>query len=165
MDSSDQQKWRLTNRYGYLEEENKQKTSTLIETLYNNQNLPWVCCGDFNLMLWFTEKQGGGDFKFEEAAILCSAFDFYKLEDMGFIRHPFTWKNNQGAENNIQERLDRYVTNTEWRELFAGSFVSHLEKRKSDRLPLVLCVKARINAPITKKKKEDVPVRRDVGEG
>lgn len=54
--------------------------------------------------------------------------------------YDFTWSNNRGGAN-IQERLDRFFVNELWKTKFAGSFVSHLPKRKSDHLPIVLCVK------------------------
>lgn len=70
--------------------------------------------GDFNLMLWSVEKQGGGDFRFEEAALFREACDYCGLEDMNYVGHPLTWTNNQGGGNNLQERLDRFLANSQW---------------------------------------------------
>ena len=135
--------WRYTGIYGHPEESKKGQTGELLRTLFDDENVPWLCGGDLNLMLWSTEKQGGGAFNFEEANILRQAMDHCKLEDMGFIGHPFTWTNNRGGLENLQERLDRFVSNMEWKEMFGGSYVSHLEKHKSDHLPLLVCIKER----------------------
>lgn len=98
--------WRFTGLYGYPKSENKPKTGELLKALYNDDDPPWLCGGDLNLMLWSNEKQGRSDFKFEEATILREALDHYKLEDLHFMGHPFTWTNNQGGDKNLQERLD-----------------------------------------------------------
>lgn len=102
--------------------------------LFNDESEPWLCDGDLNLMLWSTEKQGGGDLKYEEVAILRQAIDHCKLEDMRYIGHPFTWTNNRGGQENLHEHLDRFVTNRAWKEMFMGFYVYHLEKQKSDHL-------------------------------
>ena len=133
--------WRFTGLYGFPEAENKVKTGLLMQNLYREEERPWLCGGDFNLMLWSTEKQGGRDFNFEEAEILRNALDCCKLEDLHFVGHPFTWTNNQGGEKNLQERLDRFVANAAWRYKYEHSFVAHLEKRRSDHLPLVLHIR------------------------
>lgn len=139
--------WRFTGIYGYPEDENKAKTCVLLNSLANVNRLPWLCGGDFNLMLWSSEKQGGGDFNFEHASLFQGALDHCELEDLYFNGHSFTWTNNQGGEKNLQERLDRFCANRGWRDLYGGSFVTHLEKRKSDHLPLVLSIKTRIGTP------------------
>lgn len=48
--------WRFTDIYGHLEEENKSKTGALMSKLGENNNTPWVCGGDFKLMLLSSEK-------------------------------------------------------------------------------------------------------------
>lgn len=133
--------WRFSGVYGFPEEENKYKTGLLMNDLAAAHNLPWLCGGDFNLMMMASEKLGGGDFKVQEAEILRSAVEICGFEDLGYIGHDYTWTNNRGGEDNIQERLDRFFANERWRGLFAGTFVTHLPKRKSNHLPLVLCMK------------------------
>uniref|UniRef100_A0A803M8Y9 Endonuclease/exonuclease/phosphatase domain-containing protein n=1 Tax=Chenopodium quinoa TaxID=63459 RepID=A0A803M8Y9_CHEQI len=146
--------WRFTGVYGFPEEENKHKTGTLLENLGGSCDTPWVCGGDFNLMLISSEKQGGNDFRLDEADIFRGAVASCELEDLGFIGHPFTWTNNRGGDHNLQERLDRYLANKEWRELFPVSFVSHLSKRKSDHLPILLCINEGVGKQKKKKKRK-----------
>ena len=138
--------WRFTGIYGFPEAENKKKTGELMKALRNDDGKPWVCGGDFNLMLWSTKKKRGNDFRFEEAAILWEAMEYYSLEDMNFVGYPYTCTNNQGGIDNIQERLDRFVANLSWRDIFGGSFVTHLEKRRSDHLPILFSVRKKLTA-------------------
>uniref|UniRef100_A0A803LZT1 Endonuclease/exonuclease/phosphatase domain-containing protein n=1 Tax=Chenopodium quinoa TaxID=63459 RepID=A0A803LZT1_CHEQI len=147
-------KWRFSGIYGFPEEENKIKTTLILKNLWNGQGGPWLLGGDFNLLLQSSEKQGGRVFCNEEADIFREAIDHCQLEDMGYIGHNFTWSNNRGGGENIQERLDRFLANCEWRERFPGSFVTHLTKRKSDHLPILLCVKEALNTPKKRKKKK-----------
>ena len=53
------QKWRFTGIYG--EPELKYKTWELMEWLkgQDNEQLPWLCAGDFNEVLFHHEKEGG----------------------------------------------------------------------------------------------------------
>lgn len=43
--------WRFTSIYGFPEDENKLKTGALLEVLARATSFPWMCGGDFNLML------------------------------------------------------------------------------------------------------------------
>uniref|UniRef100_A0A803MKN4 CCHC-type domain-containing protein n=1 Tax=Chenopodium quinoa TaxID=63459 RepID=A0A803MKN4_CHEQI len=146
--------WRFSGVYGHPEDENKYKTGLLLESLKEVNDNPWLCGGDWNLMLYSGEKQGGRAFNVEEADILRAVVSHCQLEDLGFIGHPFTWSNNRGGEENIQERLDRFLANRAWRDFFQGSFVTHLSKRKSDHLPILLCIKEATPSQKKKKKKK-----------
>uniref|UniRef100_A0A803MKH0 Uncharacterized protein n=1 Tax=Chenopodium quinoa TaxID=63459 RepID=A0A803MKH0_CHEQI len=103
--------WRFTGVYGHPEDENKYKTSVLLESLKGSDDKPWLCGGDFNLMLHLGEKISGRSFCVEEAEILRNAMSYCHFEDLGFIGHSYTWTNNRGGEENIQERLDRFFAN------------------------------------------------------
>uniref|UniRef100_A0A803LHG7 Zinc knuckle CX2CX4HX4C domain-containing protein n=1 Tax=Chenopodium quinoa TaxID=63459 RepID=A0A803LHG7_CHEQI len=148
-----QDAWRFTGFYGHLEDENKHLTGALMKSLTGVHGQPWLCGGDFNLMLTSNEKKGGRDFDNVEAEILREAVNFCELVDMGFIGHDFTWTNNRGGKENVQERLDKYFANIAWKDCFPGSFVTHLSKRRSDHLPILLCIKNALNFPKKKKKK------------
>uniref|UniRef100_A0A803MKM3 Uncharacterized protein n=1 Tax=Chenopodium quinoa TaxID=63459 RepID=A0A803MKM3_CHEQI len=88
-----------------------------------------------------------------KAEILRDAVQFCQLNDMGYIGHDYTWTNNRGGSENVQERLDRFFANQALKDTFPGTFVTHLSKRRSDHLPILLCVKEAVNTPKKKKKK------------
>ena len=55
------------------------------------------------------------------------------MVDMGFVGSRFTWK--RGA---VQERLDRFVCNEDWKDRVNMFQVSHLPRVQSDHNPLLL---------------------------
>ncbi|KAL2926896.1 Ephrin receptor 1 [Bienertia sinuspersici] len=81
-------------------------------------------------MLTLSDKQGGGNFKTHEADILREAIRECNFIDLGNIGHDYTWSNNQGGDQNLQEGLDRFFANEEWKERFPGAYVTYLDKRK-----------------------------------
>lgn len=84
--------------YEFPKEENKIKTGALMEALARAPTVPWLCGGDFNLMIMAHEKKGGEEFKVQEAKILRKAVDACQFYDLGFVGYEFTWTNNRGGE-------------------------------------------------------------------
>lgn len=105
-------------------------------------------------MLVSSEKQGGAAFNNSEAEILRGAMEVCNFVDLGYVGHDFTWTNNQGGDDNLQERLDRFFATPSWRAFFPGSIVLHLCKRKSDHLPLLLCIKGDMKIPKKKRRRK-----------
>ncbi|KAL2940033.1 hypothetical protein RDABS01_001415, partial [Bienertia sinuspersici] len=132
----------------------KKQSGVLLRFLKSESEKPWLIGGDFNLMVESTEKKGGGVFDVNEADILRSAVQACDLVDMGFVGYEFTWSNNIGGEGNIQERLDRFLANGLWKAMYPGSFVTHLTKRRSDHLPLLMSVAGPMNYRKDKKKRK-----------
>uniref|UniRef100_A0A803NCE9 PGG domain-containing protein n=1 Tax=Chenopodium quinoa TaxID=63459 RepID=A0A803NCE9_CHEQI len=101
-----QGQWHFSGIHGHPDAENKYRTGMLLESLRGECDKPWLCGGDLNLMLNSGEKQGGKEFDVEEADILRNVVAQCNLEDLGYIGHEFTWSNNRGGEENIQESKD-----------------------------------------------------------
>lgn len=59
--------------------------------------------------------------------------DNCNLLDMGFSGDPYTW-----VRGNTRKRLDRALSNLEWRLRFTESTITHLPKLKSDHAPLLM---------------------------
>ncbi|KAL2905203.1 Phosphatidylinositol 3-kinase 3 [Bienertia sinuspersici] len=104
-------------------------------------------------MLLSKEKQGGKEFNNAEVDIFRDAVATCNLEDMAYVGHDFTWSNNRGGDQNIQERLDRFLATTSWKAIFSGSVVFHLAKRKLDHLTLLLNIKGEMRTSKKKKRK------------
>jgi hypothetical protein len=51
-------KWRLTGIYGESKQDRREETCRLMLTLRHQSDLPWLCVGDFNEIM-FSFKQGG----------------------------------------------------------------------------------------------------------
>ncbi|KAL2896221.1 hypothetical protein RDABS01_038005 [Bienertia sinuspersici] len=127
--------------YGYPDDEAKSKIGELMVNLKKASQLPRLCEGDFNLMLTSSDKKGGGNFKTHEANILREAVRECNFSDLGYVRHDYMWSNNRGGDQNLQEGLDRFFANEEWKERFPGAYVTYLDKRKSGHLPVLLSCK------------------------
>jgi hypothetical protein len=119
--------------YGEPRWEDKYKTWDKLRELNNNSELPWVVIGDFNEILFSYEKEGGNPRpqpymqNFREALMDCN------LEDIGFMREPFTWKRGQ-----LRERLGRAMANGDWIIMHPGAVLQHLEYTRSDHRPILL---------------------------
>ena len=51
--------WRMTGIYGEPDMERRDITWKLLRILKNPSDLPWICLGDFNEILFSHEKEGG----------------------------------------------------------------------------------------------------------
>lgn len=83
--------------------------------------------GDFNEVLSNEEKVGGVS---REDSIMLDfrlALHDYELVNFEFSGPTITWVNKRGGGANVQERLDRFVCNLSWRNLFPLEMVEHLE--------------------------------------
>ena len=130
--------WRLTGIYGHLKEQCKTETWRLMRQLHARASLPWICLGDFNEILASDEKNGGirrpmaPMLEFRHTLFHCD------LVDLGFNRYCFTWRNGRDEDVFVEERLDRAVATTEWKEMFPRAKVSHLFASYSDHDPILI---------------------------
>ncbi|XP_028789589.1 uncharacterized protein LOC114745600 [Neltuma alba] len=106
----------LTLVYGPPKEQDRRKWWGRLKNLNPGNAVPWLCCGDFNDLLFDFEKEG------ENTRDLNSLTEFQNfmtqcdMEDLGAKGLAFTWSNKRLNEANVKERLDRAVCNTFWRE-------------------------------------------------
>lgn len=94
--------------------------------------------GDFNSLLSPEDKQGGRPFASSSVGALRQFMDQSGLIDLGSLGLPYTWTNCRHGQANIREKLDRGITNVEWRELFPRASVTNLPITSSDHAPLVV---------------------------
>ncbi|POO03365.1 Endonuclease/exonuclease/phosphatase [Trema orientale] len=99
-----------------------------------------VSHGYFNTILCHDEKLGGS----EKSNLSMNSFrrvlENCGLSDLGFEGTSMTWNNGRGGVANVQERLDRGVATSEWRFLFPGYKLSHLDFWGSDHRAVLLDV-------------------------
>lgn len=60
------------------------------------------------------------------------------LSDLGFSGNQYTWSNSRKGEHNIRERLDHFLANDAWKDLYPLFKVKHLPRYKSDHSPVVV---------------------------
>ena len=66
------------------------------------------------------------------------ALEDYRLTDLGFIGHKFTWTNRRLGLAHTKQRLDRATANRAWIDRFPTSSISHLFSHTSDHIPILL---------------------------
>ncbi len=95
----------------------------------------WVLLGDFNVLLWLSDKNG-------PPSNVAEMLSFRRVvSDLGLFDHPilngaFTWTN--GRPSPTLERLDRALTSRDWNLAFPRSTLRALPRPRSDHSPLVL---------------------------
>ena len=113
--------WQFTGFYGEPKTDQKDLSWKPMRSLNASRRRPWLCVGDFNEVLLGYEKEGGQPKaqgcmdRFREALDDCS------LTDLGFVRDPFTWRNNyRNSDNYIRECLDRAMADDAWCSRFSN---------------------------------------------
>ena len=96
------------------------------------------CVGeDFNKLLLAHEKKGGPRCNLRQIEAFRKALDDCGLEDLGCLGDPYTWHRKHG-DDFLRERLDRCITNLEWKDAFPLRKAHHLDLWSSDHRQLLL---------------------------
>lgn len=109
----------------------------MIRGLGSSSSMPWLLAGDFNGVLFETEKVGGNACDLSSIMGFRDAIDGCNLKDLGCSGYKFTWSNCRG-ENFIEECLDRALANEDWMDLFASFSVENIVWDSSDHLPILV---------------------------
>jgi hypothetical protein len=126
--------WRFTGVYGEPDWRYKEQTWTDLRTLFVCNNLmPWFLVGDFNEILFDSEKEGGLLRPQRYMQNFRDALEDCQLQDMAYIGDRFTWR-----RRSIRERLDRSICNREWNLLFPLSGSVNEGMTKSDHRPVLI---------------------------
>lgn len=128
--------WCFTGIYGWPEDQNKERTWTLLRDISRSQHNAWLCVGDWNQALFHFEKKRGVPSDFNRMNAFREAIAEYGLEDLGYKGSDFTWQNGQIGDGYIQERLDRCLANEKWRECFPDFQVEHMARIELDHCPI-----------------------------
>ena len=92
----------------------------------DNEQMPRLCAGDFNEILYHHEKEGGVPRTQYCLDRFKGALEVCELDDLGFSGDIFTWRNKQTTgDTHIRERLDRAVANAGWRMKFLPMLVKN----------------------------------------
>jgi len=133
--------WRFTGIYGESRSDKKENTWVTMHDLKAKFDLPWLCSGDFNEILFGCEKEGGSQRAKSNMQKFRMVLEDCDLHDLGFVGDPFTWRNNHcSATSFTKERLDRAVANSAWRSIFPLVKVTNGDPRHSDHRPIIIDV-------------------------
>ena len=131
-------KWHFTGFYGHSKTGKREDSWKLLKCLSHRSNLPWVCMGDFNEIMYAREKDGGGVRPKGQMRGFCEAINRCHLRDMGYVGSDYTWSRRLGRCGWIRERLDRALVSTDWVMVFSSMKLFHVSNSTSDHSILML---------------------------
>lgn len=100
--------------------------------------MPWVLGGDFNEIIYLSEKSGGLNTCSSSMRNFGETLNNCALIDIGYKDSPFTWTNNQLFPCSINVRLDRFLENINWKYLFREARAIHLDYYGSDHRMILI---------------------------
>jgi hypothetical protein len=133
--------WKFSGFYGHPVAAKRHESWELLRHLCNLEPMPWLCVGDFNEIVNFSEIKGTTSRNRRQMEDFQRALEDCQLCDLGFKGSKYTWNNGREGDAFTQERLDRAVANSEWRMKFVDVEVLVMARRSSDHHPLLLLLK------------------------
>ncbi|XP_060211999.1 uncharacterized protein LOC132639578 [Lycium barbarum] len=97
--------------YAKCDRQEREELWEAMMDLANQQDLPWIIGGDFNVIVSDEEKQGGLPVSSNETLDFSTCIQSCGLIDVGFTGSKFTWWNRRTEEDCIFTRLDRIFVN------------------------------------------------------
>ncbi|XP_035547368.1 uncharacterized protein LOC118348906 [Juglans regia] len=134
-------KWIFTGFYGHPDASKRNLSWELLASLSPKTDEAWCIGGDFNELLRQEEKKGGKLRDERGMSMFREVLSENNLSDLGYVGCPFTWSNKHGDQTFTKERLDRFVANHKWRDMFRRVKVKSLVAVCSDHRPIVLEVR------------------------
>lgn len=117
--------WRLTGIYGWPENSQKHRTWEMINSLRKDRGDPWPLGGDFNEILHVSDKRGGVARSSKNLRDFQNCMDINGLREMHARGYKYTWSNKR-REGLIEEKLDRFLANSDWWNAFPNASVTNL---------------------------------------
>ena len=102
---------------------------------------PWLIGGDFNSILYASEKHGGVVRHFGVYSMFRQWFDGHKMFDLKFKGPKFTW-----SRGILLKCLDRALCNNDWLMNFVDNYVLHLSKVASNHRPVLVRFKGAVSS-------------------
>ncbi|XP_075077182.1 uncharacterized protein LOC142163928 [Nicotiana tabacum] len=113
----------------------------LCDSLYHlasDMMVPWLVGDGFNVIISEEEKYGGRPVYLREVEDFVHCIDTCALYDLGFKGSLYTWWNGRSDEACIFKRLDRFLANQKFQDLFPALEVERLIKYGSNHAALLL---------------------------
>ena len=128
--------WRFIGFYGEPATHKRIEAWNKLRLLNNKHDLPWLCAGDFNEIIRYSEKLGGNNRSQAHMQLFRDVINECKFLDHGYVGDQFTWRKHFADGHSLWERLDRGLANHDWFMKFSSSKIHHLHSDSSDHSPL-----------------------------
>ncbi|XP_058784715.1 uncharacterized protein LOC131659557 [Vicia villosa] len=139
----DSNQWFFTAIYARPQENSKKMLWDDLKEISNNMREPWMMAGDFNDIAYVSDKRGGVAHSLSRCKRLRDRMDMCKVRGVEAKGPKFTWRGPifSGGQR-IYEKLDRALSNDDWRLMFPDSFVKVLMRFEfSDHHPILISLK------------------------
>jgi len=113
--------WKFTGFYGHPDPSQRAESWKLLKFLKRAPPSPWLCIGDFNEILYNSEKVGGNPRHAKQMESFREAVQKCNLGNLGFKGQKFTWSNKRENGVFVKERLDRGLASPDWCALFPNA--------------------------------------------
>ena len=113
--------WRFIGFYGEPATHKRIEAWNKLRLLNNKHDLPWLCAGDFNEIIRYSEKLGGNNRSQAHMQLFRDVINECKFLDHGYVGDQFTWRKHFADGHSLWERLDRGLANHDWFMKFSSS--------------------------------------------
>ncbi|XP_028101218.1 uncharacterized protein LOC114300550 [Camellia sinensis] len=136
--------WMLAAVYASPNPRTRDELWDSLETIAQNNQLPWLLVGDFNDHASLKEKRSFSTNQNLSHSLSCSRkfvnhINSCNFIDLGCTGPSLTWSNNRQGWAKTLIRLDQALCNAEWRTRFPKGFVRNFPRTYSDHSPMLVC--------------------------
>jgi hypothetical protein len=132
--------WFFSPIYASPNEDNRGALWEDLKSIAASMNAPWLLAGDFNDISSEDEKKGGAAVSLRKCNTFKKRIEDCNLMDLGSVGSKYTWRGPifHGGQQ-IFERLDRAMSNENWRLMFPDGYVKVLPRVDfSDHHPILI---------------------------
>ncbi|XP_074318047.1 uncharacterized protein LOC141654831 [Silene latifolia] len=122
--------------YGFNSEGDRHDLWNQLKALKDICTGPWCICGDFNSLLNFNERIGS-EVSWNEISEFRQCVSYCEVTDIQAHGSFFTWNNKQDPSTRVFSRLDRFLINMEWMELYPNSYAYFMNEGTFDHCPCI----------------------------
>ncbi|XP_055960701.1 uncharacterized protein LOC126667366 [Mercurialis annua] len=123
----------FTAVYGSPSPSNRNNMWRDLSSLNIGNNFPWIIAGDFNAILYSTDRKGGSRFRNHGCPHFSNFLEKNALTQLDSVGPNFTWR-----WGNLFQKLDRAICNNLWLQKHLNAVTHHLPRIHSDHRPILI---------------------------
>ena len=112
---------RFTGFYGELATHKRIEAWNKLRLLNNKHDLLWLCAGDFNEIIRYSEKLGGNNKSQAHMQLFRDVVNECGFLDLRYVGDQFSWRKHFADGHSLWERLERGLANHDWFMKFSSS--------------------------------------------